>query len=104
MMLGITALAASHLFSFFWYYLIKGECNRVSLGTLVVRPIARVWLMSLAVIVGAFGVQRLDAPLWLLVPLIGVKIAIDLYAHLREHREPIDLAVPGTGQPELSAT
>lgn len=97
--LGIAVLAASHLFSFFWYYLVKGECNRVSLGALVVQPVARVWLMLTALNLGAFGVQRLDAPLWLLIPLIGVKIAIDLYAHLREHPKPNELIVPGMSLP-----
>jgi hypothetical protein len=98
-LLGITALAASHMFSFCWYYLVKGECNRVSLGELVLQPVARVWLMLMALNLGAFGVQRLDAPLWLLIPLIAVKIAIDLHAHLREHRKPSDLVVPGMRLP-----
>lgn len=100
-LLGITGLAASHLFSFIWYYLVKAECNRATLGQLVLQPIARVWLMSFALTLGAFGVQRLDAPLWLLVPLIGVKTAIDLYAHIREHRRPVEWgASPGRGLPQ----
>jgi hypothetical protein len=86
MLLGIAVLATSHLYSFIRYYLIGGECNRMGLGALVVQPIARVWLMMFALNAGAFGVQRLDAPLWLLAPLIAVKIAVDLYAHAREHR------------------
>lgn len=60
----------------------------MTLGSLVVQPIARVWAVLMAVIAGMFGVQRLDAPLWLLVPLICAKAAMDPYAHLREHREP----------------
>jgi hypothetical protein len=94
--LGIAALTISHLFSFVWHYLLKGECNRVTLGSLVKQPVARVWLMLMVLSVGALGVQQLDAPLWLLIPLIGVKIAIDLYAHINEHQKPIDLLVPET--------
>ncbi len=101
-LLSVAGLAASHLFSFILYYLVKGECNRASLGQLVIQPIARVWLSSMALTVGMFGVQRLDAPLWLLAPLLGVKAAIDLDAHLREHRQTAEAAAPGTPLPPKS--
>ena len=90
MVVGAAALAVSHLFSFVRNYLVAGECNRVGLGALVVQPIARVWLMLAALNVGAFGIQRLDAPLWLLVPLICVKVVVDLYVHNREHLQAVD--------------
>ena len=90
LMLGIAALAASHLFSFFWYYLVKGGCNRTDLRALVAQPIARLWPMLSVLIAGAFFVQGLEAPLWLLISLIGVKIGFDLHGHIREHRTPIE--------------
>ena len=86
MLLAAAALTASHLFSFVRYYLIAGECNRVGLRDLVAKPVARIWLMLAVVNAGAFGLLYLEAPQWLLVPLIGVKTALDLHAHLREHR------------------
>jgi hypothetical protein len=82
----IGAFAASHLLSFVWNYLIRGECNRIGLVALLVLPIARLWLISIVMTLALVGADRLAAPVWLLVGLVGIKIAFDLFAHLKEHR------------------
>jgi hypothetical protein len=89
MMVSIAALVASHLYSFFWNYLYRGECRRISLAAMLIWPIARLGLVWLAIGAGALGLLRLDfveAPAWMVIVLIGVKTALDLHAHLREHK------------------
>jgi hypothetical protein len=82
----IGAFAASHLLSFLWNYLIRGECNRIGVVGLLVLPIARFSLISTVMTLALVGADQLAAPIWLLVGLVGIKIAFDLFAHLKEHR------------------
>jgi len=84
--LPIAALLASHLFSFFWNYLYRGEYRRVSLPILMFSPYARVVVLHVTILVGGFGAMALGSPLWALIILLGLKIGIDLAAHLKEHR------------------
>jgi len=80
------ALVVSHLFSFFWNYLYRGEYRRVSLPILMFSPYARVVVLHVTILVGGFGAMALGSPLWALIILLGLKIGIDLAAHLKEHR------------------
>jgi hypothetical protein len=85
-MIVVAALAASHLASFLWNYVIRGECNRIGLVALLVVPVARLWLLSTVMTFALVGADRLAAPVWLLLGLVAVKIAFGLFAHLQEHR------------------
>jgi hypothetical protein len=82
----IGAFAASHLVSFLWNYLIRGECNRIGVVALFVLPIARLWLISTVMTVVFVAADRLAWPVWLLAGLVGIKTAFELFAHLREHQ------------------
>jgi hypothetical protein len=84
--LPIGALVASHLFSFFWNYLYRGEYRRASLPILMFSPYGRVVVLHVTILVGGFGAMALGSPLWALLLLLGLKIGIDLVAHLKEHR------------------
>jgi len=86
--LAVLALAASHLFSFLWNYLGRGEFRRVSLRTLMARPYGRVVVLHLAILGGGFAAAALGSPVWALVLLIALKVGFDLHAHLKEHRTP----------------
>ena len=83
--LPAAALAASHLFSFFWNYLYRGGFRRAALSELMGRPYKRVIVLHLTIILGGIGTMALHSPLWALVALIGIKMAIDVTAHRREH-------------------
>lgn len=87
--LPFATLAASHLFSFFWNYLGRGEYRRAGLVGLMLAPYLRVIALVLIIFLGAFGAMYLGSPLWALLLLLGVKIGIDLHAHLREHRQAL---------------
>jgi hypothetical protein len=84
--LAVGVLAASHLFSFFWNYLARGEFRSASVSALMGKPYGRVVVLHLTILFGGFGVQALGSPVWALLLLVGLKTAIDLHAHLKEHR------------------
>jgi hypothetical protein len=83
--LPLAALAASHLFSFCWNYILGGEYRRASLAGLMSRPYQRVLVLHLTIIFGGWGVMLLGSPLWALLVLLGLKVWLDLKAHVKEH-------------------
>jgi Family of unknown function (DUF6498) len=84
--LPLAALAASHMYSFLWNYLGKGEFRRASLRELTRTPYSRVVVLHLTILFGGWIAMELGSPTWALVVLIGFKIALDLRAHLKAHR------------------
>ena len=87
--LPLAALAGSHLFSFFWNYILQGEYRRAALGDLMHKPYGRVVVLHLTIIFGGWGAMLLGSPHWALLLLIGLKIWLDLRAHLTEHRQAL---------------
>lgn len=98
---AVAALIASHGFSFFHNYLAGGEYRRVGLAQLMMQPYARVVVLHLVIIGGAFLVMALNSPVPALVLLIVLKTAIDLGAHLAERRK---LGTLPPGQAVLATT
>lgn len=84
--IAVLALAASHLFSFLWNYLGRGEFRRASVGTLMAQPYGRVVVLHVAILGGGAAAAALGSPLWALLVLLALKIGLDLRAHLKEHR------------------
>lgn len=84
---GIGALAISHLYSFVKNYLIGGEYRRTNLPNLMIAPYARIFVLHIAILFGAFAILALDSPVWMLAIMIIGKTALDLAMHLREHRK-----------------
>lgn len=82
----VLALAASHLFSFVWNYVGRGEFRRATVSAQMGRPYGRVVVLHLAILGGGFAALALGSPLWALLLLLALKIGLDLGAHLREHR------------------
>lgn len=88
----LAVLCASHLFSFLWNYLLRGECffgeqgSRRAMSVCFVRPFARIYMTLAAVLAGGSLALWLESPLWAILLLIAGKTALDLWAHLREHR------------------
>jgi hypothetical protein len=83
--LPLGALVASHAFSFLWNYLYRGEFRRAKLAELMARPYGRVVVLHLTILFGGFGAMALGSPLWALLLLIGLKIGLDVKAHVKEH-------------------
>ena len=84
--LAVLALSASHLFSFFWNYLYRGEFRRATVPALMMQPYGRVVVLHLAIIGGGFAAAALGSPAWALLLLLALKVGFDLRAHLKEHR------------------
>jgi hypothetical protein len=82
---GVLALAASHLWSFFVNYLGHGEYRRTFVPLLMFQPYARVVVLHLAILLGAFFAFALGSNVVVLIILIVGKTILDLSLHLREH-------------------
>lgn len=84
---ALAGLAASHVFSFIWNYLVRGEFRRAALSELMQRPYKRIIILHLTIIFGGGITMALGSPIWALLPLIALKTGFDLKAHIREHRK-----------------
>jgi hypothetical protein len=82
----LAVLAGSHLFSFIWNYIGRGEYLRAEVDNLMVKPYARIIVLHVTIILGGLAAMALGSPVWALLLLLAMKTGIDLGAHLREHR------------------
>ncbi len=82
--IAVTAIGASHLFSFFNNYIGKDEYKHTSLFLLMQRPYGRIVAMHIAIVFGAGFVMWLGSPLPILMILIVAKTAMDLKLHQKE--------------------
>jgi hypothetical protein len=85
-LLGAVALAISHGVAFVFDFLGRKEYLRVSPQVQAGAPYARLVVLHMTIILGAFLSAALGAPLGALLVLVGLKTALDLALHLREHR------------------
>ena len=81
----VLAIIASHLFSFLWNFLGKGEFRRASPRQVMAAPYGRLVVLHFALLLGAFATAALGSPVYLLILLIIGKIALDVKLHLRSH-------------------
>jgi hypothetical protein len=82
--IGATALFLSHGASFLFNYIGRGEYLTASAGGQMAAPYARVVILHLTIIFGAFVVAILGAPIGALLVLVALKTIFDLGLHLRE--------------------
>jgi len=86
LLLSLVLLAASHVVSFFTNYLGRGEYLRVTPQGQMMSVYGRVVVLHVTIIAGALVVGLFGTAFAALVLLVGLKTAIDLVLHLREHR------------------
>jgi len=84
---ALIALLLSHVFSFVWNYLLRGEYRCAALKELMQRPYRRVIILHLTILIGGGITMVLGSPIWALVMLIVLKTGFDLRAHIQEHRK-----------------
>lgn len=87
---GAIGLAISHGISFWFNYIGRGEYRRVSSARLMAAPYARVVVLHLTIIIGAFVSVFLGSPVGALIVLVLLKTGLDLVLHRREHVGPAD--------------
>jgi len=78
-------LLASHTFSFVWNYMGKGEYRKASLENLMNRSFSRVVVLHLTVLFGGSLMVVLKAPVAFLLPLVAIKIILDIGRHIHQH-------------------
>ena len=79
------ALAVSHLVSFLLNWIGQGEYRNETKGSLMSSPYRRLIVLHVTVLIGGVLVTELGSPVYLVVVLVLVKIALDLTMHRREH-------------------
>jgi hypothetical protein len=84
---AVLALFLSHIVSFAINYVGKGEYKQAKLMELMFQPYSRVAILHITIVIGAFLVMLANAPTYVLVILILLKIFIDVKTHLREHKK-----------------
>lgn len=82
----IGAMIVSHGSSFVQNYIGRGEYTIATPAKLMSEPYGRVVVLHVTILVGSILVASLGEPFYGLLLLIGLKTAVDLWAHLREHR------------------
>jgi len=87
MKLAILALFLSHGVSFVYNYLLRGEFMTAKPQKLMASPYARVAVMHVAIIAGAFLTMAIGSPAAILVVLVILKTVVDARFHLREHKK-----------------
>jgi hypothetical protein len=97
---GAIALLISHLASFFLNYIGRREYLTRSIAGQMAAPYARVVVLHLTILFGAFVTAIIGQPIGALAILVGLKTVLDLALHLREHdpqRRPT--RIEETGRP-----
>ncbi len=80
------ALFASHLHSFVFHFLVKGEYRDTNVMLQMFRPYPRIVVLHVAILMGAFAIVLLGQPMVLLLLLVLGKTILDLWFHLAEHQ------------------
>lgn len=83
---AVLALSASHVLSFALNFLGDGEWRRVEPSRLMFQPYRRVVVLHLVIICGGMVVMWMGDAIYAVAMLVVVKLALDLHAHLAEHR------------------
>jgi hypothetical protein len=85
-LLGVVGMVVSHAGSFLVNFVGNEEYRTASPGMQMKEPYRRVIVLHLTIVLGAFVVTAVGAPIAALLLLMGLKTVTDLHAHLKEHR------------------
>ena len=87
---ALLGLAISHAISFRQNFLGRQEYLNTSVNQQMGAPYKRIVIMHVTIIFGGFMTMAFETPLLALVLLIGLKILVDVRAHISEHRRSSD--------------
>jgi hypothetical protein len=83
----VLGLAVSHGISFVKNFLFGPEYLSLKLNDIMMRPYKRIVLMHVAIIAGGMLIMMLGSPVALLCVLVFLKIVMDIWLHLKSHRQ-----------------
>ena len=84
--IAIAGLFVSHAWSFFENYIGNREYESLSSLGAMAMPYKRMMITHVALLAGGFLLIEKDEPLGGLLLLLGMKIALDITFHRREHQ------------------
>ncbi len=87
MLIPVAALVLSHGWSFVVNFLGSDERNQLSGTQAMSLPYKRMVITHIALLAGGFFLTEMGQPLVGLLLLMGMKIALDVIFHRREHRD-----------------
>ncbi|WOJ91998.1 DUF6498-containing protein [Congregibacter variabilis] len=85
--IAFIGLTISHGYSFVSNFLIADERASATVNGLMAAPYKRIVILHITIIAGGFAIMSLGQPLFLLIVLVGLKTAMDVGLHVREHRK-----------------
>ncbi len=86
MLLGFIALLGSHGASYYINFLVRGERQETEIGSIVLKPLMRIFPMHIVVIIGAVVITAFDGDGGIsLAILVVAKILFDIFSHRFEH-------------------
>ncbi len=85
----IAGFFASHLFSFFFNYLGRGENKTIPIQKVMFLPYGRIVILHVTIIIGGMALVALGNPTVLVAILILLKTGGDIFFHLRERRKVV---------------
>jgi hypothetical protein len=83
----LLALVVSHGLSYVVNFVLAGEFRATDTSQLMRAPYARIIVLHVTIILGAGAVLALGSPIMAVAMLIVLKTAVDIVAHVREHRK-----------------
>lgn len=84
--IAFIGLFISHGYSYVSNFLIAGERKSATVTSLMSAPYKRIVILHITIIAGSFAILSLGQPLFLLIILVGLKTALDVGLHVREHQ------------------
>ena len=81
---GIGSLAISHLVNFVENFVLRGEVFETEAKDLMAKPYAQIFILHGGLILGAAAIEKFGSPIWLLMVIIGFKIAVEILMHQRK--------------------
>lgn len=85
--LVILGFFGSHLVSYFYNYLGRGEAQRMKAEKVMFLPYRRIVILQVTIILGGMAVMSLGSSAGLIAVLVIAKTMGDLVLHFREHRK-----------------
>jgi hypothetical protein len=90
LLVPLAALIASHVYSHYAHFIGRREYLHADPRQLMTQPYTRVIALHVAIVAGGLLVTWLGEPLLALAVLVLIKIAFDVPAHRREHRDKVE--------------
>jgi len=89
LLLSLLFLFFSHGVSYHYNFLDGGEYKRMSYQDLFIQPYSRVVVMHITIIFGGFLAKLYGSPQLALLVMVGLKIIIDIFLHLKERKKSL---------------